>query len=364
MVVVAGTKVPIFYRFCAVLANLNPITVACGLLRGAARAVRERPHHPPSMPCPRRGGTLADDGTTGTDPGYACAVTRGQVTSRTVGANGLAFGVLEAGSGPLALCLHGFPDSAHTWRHLLPALAGAGFHAVAPFMRGYAPTEVPEDGCYATGALTADVLALHDALDGDADAVLIGHDWGAAAAYGAAAFAPERWRRLVTLAVPPRALDMRVFTDYDQLKRFFYFFAFQTPLAEQLVSADGMAFIDRLWADWAPGYDATEDLGHAKAALRDDANVAAAIGYYRAIFQPGGSGRYELEGQASQRQAPQPSLYLHGDADACVGIDLVRDVERHLAPQSRMTVVEHTGHFLHLERPAEVNEHILGWVAS
>ena len=70
------------------------------------------------------------------------------VRAATVRANGLQFGVLEAGSGPLALCLHGFPDAAYTWRHLLPALAGAGFHAVAPFMCGYAPTAVPADGAY------------------------------------------------------------------------------------------------------------------------------------------------------------------------------------------------------------------------
>ena len=131
----------------------------------------------------------------------------GSVRLATVRANGLQFGVLEAGSGPLALCLHGFPDTADTWRHLLPALAGAGFRAVAPFMRGYAPTEVPADGAYHVGALVADAVALHEALGGDGDAVLIGHDWGAEAAYGAAAFAPGRWRRLVTVSrVPPAAL--------------------------------------------------------------------------------------------------------------------------------------------------------------
>jgi pimeloyl-ACP methyl ester carboxylesterase len=124
-----------------------------------------------------------------------------------VDANGIEFAVLEAGSGPLALCLHGFPDSAHTWRHLLPRLASAGFRAVAPFMRGYAPTVIAADGCYRLGALVADAVALHDALGGDDRAVLIGHDWGAEAAYGAAAFAPDRWRRLVTVAVPPLALD-------------------------------------------------------------------------------------------------------------------------------------------------------------
>src|SRR5580693_5866297 len=105
----------------------------------------------------------------------------------TVRANDLDFGLLEAGSGPLALCLHGFPDTAHTWKHLLPALADAGFHAVAPFMRGYAPTAIPADGAYQIGALVADAVALHEALGGDGDAVLIGHDWGAETAYGAAA---------------------------------------------------------------------------------------------------------------------------------------------------------------------------------
>ena len=76
-----------------------------------------------------------------------------------VNANGVEFAYLDAGAGPLALCLHGFPDSAWTWRHLLPELAGAGFHAVAPFMRGYAPTAVPADGRYQTGALVADAIA-------------------------------------------------------------------------------------------------------------------------------------------------------------------------------------------------------------
>jgi len=90
-----------------------------------------------------------------------------RLRARTVTANGLQFGILEAGSGPLALCLHGFPDSARTWRYLLPALATAGRHAVAPFMRGYAPTGIPADGCFTLEALVADAVGLHNALGGD-----------------------------------------------------------------------------------------------------------------------------------------------------------------------------------------------------
>ena len=108
-------------------------------------------------------------------------------------------------TGPLALCLHGFPDTAHTWRYLLPRLADAGYHAVAPFLRGYAPTAVPADGRYDTGTLALDACALHEALGGAGDAVIIGHDWGAFATYGAAADQPERWRRVVTAAVAPQA---------------------------------------------------------------------------------------------------------------------------------------------------------------
>jgi pimeloyl-ACP methyl ester carboxylesterase len=264
-------------------------------------------------------------------------------THRTVVANGLSFGALEAGSGPLALCLHGFPDTAHTWRHLLPALADAGFHAVAPFMRGYAPTEVPSDGRYGLSALAADANALHDALGGDDDAVVIGHDWGAETAYIAASSEPERWRRVVTLAVPPLSLDRRLFSDYDQLKRFFYLFAFRSRLGERVATPE---FLARLWADWSPGYDATEELRGVEEALRDPANRRAAVAYYRADPESGGP-------------PPQPTLYLHGARDGCVRVELIHDAVEHLAPGSRMAVVQDAGHFLHLERPAEVNALIL-----
>jgi pimeloyl-ACP methyl ester carboxylesterase len=284
--------------------------------------------------------------------------------SREISANGVEFTILEAGSGPLALCLHGFPDSAHSWRHLLPALAEAGFHAVAPFMRGYAPTAVPEDGCFSLGALVADANALHEALGADEQAVLIGCDWGAEAAYGAAAFAPERWRRLVTLAIPPLSMDAKLFTDFDQLRRFFYMFLFTQPVAEEVVAADEMAFLDRLWEEWSPGYDAGDDLALVKDCLRDRANLSAAIGYYRAALgAPAEScSSFEEEQRALAETPPQPTLYLHGDRDGCIGVDLVRDAEAQLSPGSRLSIVEGAGHFLHLEKRDEVNAEILGWL--
>src|SRR5262245_22024238 len=118
-----------------------------------------------------------------------------------VRANGLNFAFLEAGSGPLVLCLHGFPDHARSFMHQLAALAKAGFRAVAPFMRGYAPTDVPPDGPYQSAALAQDAVALIEAL-GYTRAAVFGHDWGAVAAYGAAVLAPERVPRLIVAAVP------------------------------------------------------------------------------------------------------------------------------------------------------------------
>lgn len=224
---------------------------------------------------------------------------------------------------------------------------------MAPFTRGYAPTAVPRDGNYSLGALVADAVALHEVLGGDEQAVLIGSDWGAETAYGAAAFAPGRWRRLVTLGVPPFALDRVLFSDYRQLRRFFYLFFFRDPAAsaEAVVAADEMAFIDQLWRDWSPGYDAAGHLAQVKDCLRDPANLSAAIGYYRA----------SAEERAALLSAGQPSLYLHGGADGCIGVDLVVGAERYLSVGSQMVIVPDAGHFLHLERPGEVNRLILEW---
>ena len=181
--------------------------------------------------------------------------------------------------GPVALLLHGFPDSHHTWRHLLGPLAEAGYRAVAPAMRGYAPSDVPADGRYQSAALSLDAIAITEALGGEEDAVLIGHDWGAVASWGAAAYSPGTWRRMVTMAVPPTSSVAESFMTYDQLQRSWYMFFFQSPLADLVVGMNDLEFIARLWEDWSPGYPAGEDVDFVRAALGDPARLTAALGY-------------------------------------------------------------------------------------
>lgn len=288
------------------------------------------------------------------------------ITPGSVTANGLDFGYLAAGpaDGPLALLLHGFPDSPHTWRHLMPELAAVGYRAVAPFMRGYAPTSVPSDGAFQTGALAADAVALHEALGGDADAVLIGHDWGALTAYGAANVAPDRWRKAVAMSVPPMSVMGTAFFDYEQLKRSFYIFVFQTPLAEMALNR---AFVEGLWRDWSPtdDRDRTEDVDHVMDCLATPANIEAAIGYYRAMLDPSRLiDRYATEEAAASAIGELPVLYLHGAEDGCLGADVIDldAVRAALPPDSRAESVPDAGHFLQLDRPKDVNAHILDWL--
>ncbi|MBV8690873.1 MAG: alpha/beta hydrolase, partial [Actinobacteria bacterium] len=243
-------------------------------------------------------------------------------------------------------------DCAWTWRHLLPDLAAAGYRAVAPFLRGYAPTSVAPDGRYDGAALADDVGALHAVLGGDSRAVLIGHDWGAVIAYAASVAQPDKWSKVVASAVPPGpAFITALLTDYRQQKRSWYMFLFQMPLADIIVAGNDLAFIDGLWEDWSPGYDASDDVPRVKDSLRDPANLSAALGYYRAMFGEASAGAGADLGSG----ATQPRLYLHGANDGCVGVEWA-------GPTAE--VIQDAGHFLHVEKPVEVNQRILEFLAS
>src|SRR3984893_2011648 len=154
-----------------------------------------------------------------------------EVTHRTIETNGIRIHLAEAGTGPLVLLCHGFPESWYSWRHQLWALAEAGFHAVAPDMRGYGRTDRPEAiDQYTLLHLVGDVVGLLDAL-GAEQAVIAGHDWGAPGAWHAALVRPDRFRAVIGLSVPyrPRA-PVRPTTVMPQTDdAVFYQLYFQTP---------------------------------------------------------------------------------------------------------------------------------------
>ena len=286
-------------------------------------------------------------------------------------ANGVDFAYLEAGpsDGPLALCLHGFPDHAPTWHHLMPELAAAGYHAVAPWLRGYAPTGLAPDGNYQTASVALDALALADALAGDEDAVLIGHDWGAIAAYVAVGHRPERFSKLVTLAVPHgAALAARFLTTPAQLKRSWYVFFFQTPIAEFILPGDDFAIIDMLWHDWSPGMVPDHEFMRTlKDTLGAPGSTAAAISYYQYMLgtKPSDPALDAVQ-NAGNGPTPVPTLYLHGADDGCMGAELV--VESELQPLFPagldLEIVPASGHFLQLDQPEHVNRRILEFLRT
>jgi pimeloyl-ACP methyl ester carboxylesterase len=261
------------------------------------------------------------------------------VTPRFLEANGLRFAYLEAGAGPLVLLAHGFPDSAHTWDRALPALAAAGYRAVAPFSRGYAPTAIPAVEAYDAETLARDLLAIAEAL-GAERAVIVGHDWGAAAGYAAAALAPERVQLLVPVALPhPRGLRITPALWW----RARHFAALRRRGAAARIRAAALAYVDELWRRWSPGWHGlpSSETAAAKAALREPGCLEAALGYYRAVG---------VRMPAAYRvPIAVPTVAFAGEADLIAPRAFER--ARHCFAASYEVIQVPGGHFLHRQHP-------------
>ena len=195
-------------------------------------------------------------------------------------ANGVRFAFIEEGRGPLVLLLHGFPDTPQTWDAVRPALAAAGYRAVTPFLRGYAPTAIPADGVYDSDTLGRDALALIEAL-GEQHAVVVGHDWGASAAYSAATLGPERVTKLITVAIPHPA-SLRPTPRLAWTAR--HFFSLRRRGAVEMARANDFAHIDELVQRWSPVWKVPPgETDAVKRAFGEPGCLDAALGYYRAM---------------------------------------------------------------------------------
>lgn len=282
----------------------------------------------------------------------------------SVDANGLTFECLRAGDGDrLAVCLHGFPDDAGSMAPILETLADAGFTAVAPYMRGYGPTDPAPDGDYSATALGADAVALSEALgerfETD-DAVLVGHDWGAAAAYAAEWIDPDAFSKLVTLGVPP-GFEPLLYEHPRQALRSWYMWFFQLPdVPERALRWRNFAFIDFLWGTWSPGWDYPDSrINDVKETFRADGTVENALQYYRDTMRlpvP----RFG-EDRPSMGDVPPirtPTLLISGERDGCIAPELFERADE-VIEDCRVVRVPQAGHFMHQERPDAVGDEIV-----
>lgn len=281
----------------------------------------------------------------------------------------LTWGRIDA---PIALCLHGFPDTPYGWRKIAPRLADAGWRVVAPFMRGYAPSSIPSDGSYHIGALMDDALRVRSAAKGTEHDVVIGHDWGALTATGLAAMPDSPFSKAVIMSVPPPAAfqplgrvperDRLIRELPHQLLRSWYISYFQLPWLPERSASWLLPF---LWRRWSPGYHADEDLRHVDAAIGTPESWRAALGPYRATVRNTRPPRRYAELHRHWTEPPKlPSLYLHGRDDGCATPAFAYWVERVLPAGSELAVVEGAGHFLQLEQPDLVAELALAFLGA
>jgi pimeloyl-ACP methyl ester carboxylesterase len=290
----------------------------------------------------------------------------GPWTHRDISANGVRLHAAELGEGPLVLLLHGFPQFWWTWRHQLVALAGAGFRAVAPDLRGYGASDKPPRG-YDLPTLSADVAALVRAL-GERDAVVVGHDWGGLLAWTTATLHPRSVRRLVVFSMAhPRRLRTGMWADRRQRHASAYALRFQLPrLPERRLTRaddDPVAELLRRWSgpDWVSTADFAEAVERYRSAARIPQAAYGAMEYHR------WAGRSQLRPDglrfARRMAAPvtAPTLQLHGELDACVLPSTAEGSGRYVAGAYEWRTLPRVGHFPQEEAPDAVTTALLSW---
>ena len=310
-----------------------------------------------------------------------------EITHRFVTSNGIHMHYAQAGSGPLVLMCHGFPELWYSWRHQLGALADAGFHAVAPDMRGYGQTDRPtEVEAYDIFQLTGDLVGLVNALGGH-PTVIVGHDWGAWVTQAAALFRPELFRAVVLLSVPflPR---LQISPSAWEQQRFpgkiFYQQIFRAPGSEKIFEADVRgAIINALYSasgepptgqSWRFAID-PKDAASMSVSLAPknpnfvtDADIDFFVGEFTRTGFAGGLNYYRnvdrnwaLTPFLDGAKLRQPTLFIAGERDGVLGFwgEYVDAIEINVPKLLRKAILPGVGHWTQQERPQEVNRLLL-----
>jgi epoxide hydrolase 4 len=281
-------------------------------------------------------------------------------TTRKVAANGLTFTVDEAGKGDaVALCLHGFPESRFSWRHQLPALASAGWHAVAPDLRGYGDSDRPLwREAYAIDHLVADAAALFDAFSARRR-LLVAHDWGALIAWTFAIKQTQHLDGLVIMNVPHPDVFRKVLRQsWRQRARSWYVAFFQLPrLPEMALTAFEARAVRDAFLGMAVDKSAFPPavLDHYCSNALKPGAMTAMINYYRANFREFG------KAQEPSPRIDTPTMMIWGEKDAALGIELTEGYEPYVRDFT-LKRLPGVSHWVQQEAPVAVNGHLLDWL--
>ena len=299
-------------------------------------------------------------------PDSSSVLVDGPWTHRTVQANGIALHIAEAGTGPLVLLLHGFPQFWWAWHQQLTDLADAGYHAVAVDLRGYGASDKPPRG-YDAPNLAADIAALVPAL-GESDAVVVGTDIGGLLAWTMAATHPRVVRSLVVVgAAHPLRLRSALRRDAQQRRASRYALrTFQLPRRpEHLLGTDGQ-WVRELFDTWTgprwrgtPGYVA--DVARYAEALRIHPVYFCAAEYFRWLVRsvPRKDGRRFAD--SLRQPVTAPVLQLHGDFDTCILPATAQGSGQFVTGRYEWRVLDGVGHFPHNEVPELISGELIRW---
>ncbi len=298
--------------------------------------------------------------------GDASVYLDGPWSHRSVSANGTRFHVAETGDGPLVLLLHGFPEFWWTWRSQLTALRQGGYRAVAIDLRGYGGSDKPPRG-YDLVTAASDAAGLIRSL-GEANAVVVGHDWGGLIAWTMAAYFPKVVRRLAVVSVPhPLRLRSAILADpFGQGKRSRYALGFQLPLLpERRLLTNGAQRVGRMLSAWSgPGWPDPDTESTYRAAMCLPSVAHSALEYHRwfirSRLRPDGL-RYA---RAMRAPIQAPTLHLHGSLDGCVLPAAARGSGQYVEAPYRWRLIDGAGHFPHEEMPARFNTELAAWLAD
>jgi pimeloyl-ACP methyl ester carboxylesterase len=295
-----------------------------------------------------------------------------QLRHRQLSVNGIELHLADAGAGPAVVLLHGFPELWYSWRHQLPALADAGYRAIAPDLRGYGGSSAPQEiEAYSLEAVCGDLVALLDRLE-ERRAVFVGHDWGAAVAWQMAIEHPHRAAAVAGLSVPfvPRAPAPPISLLRKALGEDFYIVWFQEPgVAERALQRDVRRTLttSRAWtAAWGEGDDRpplpawlTEDDLQVYVDAFERTGFSGGLNYYRNIDR-----NWERSAHLADRRIEQPALFIVGSRDPVQRFMPAEAMDGWVTDLRPIVRIDGAGHWVQQERPHEVNEALLGFLRA